>query len=68
MNDNKYEYVVHTTSVGGGGLTLMGLGLPDVISILIIISILLSIGFTIYRWYKLRQHYKVTGCKEDDDE
>lgn len=70
MEDVKYDYLMYAPAVGGGSVSLLGLGLPDVISILIIISLILSAGFTVYRWVKLRQHYKRTEerneCSEED--
>mgnify|MGYP001212009701 CR=1 FL=1 len=70
MVGEKYDYVMYAPAVSGGSLTLLGLGLPDIVSILIIISLLMSMGFTVYRWVKLRQHYKNTededGCSEED--
>ena len=40
MEDVKYDYLMYAPAVGGGSVSLLGLGLPDVISILIIISLI----------------------------
>lgn len=74
MEDVKYDYLTYAPAVSGGSVTLLGLGLPDVVSIMVIISLLVSIGFTVYRWSKLRKHYvntskdtgKEDGCSKEN--
>lgn len=68
MIEDKYDYLMYAPAVGGGSITLMGVGLPDIISILIMVSLLMSVGFTVYRWVKLRQHYKKTEVKNECNE
>lgn len=67
MISDKQDYLMYAPAVGGGSITLLGVGLPDIISILIIVSLLLSVGFTSYRWFKLRQHYNRTEEEDDSD-
>lgn len=71
MQDGKYDYLMYAPAVSGGGISLLGFSLPDIISVLVLASLGLSMGFTVYRWVMLRKHYRDTKevkheCGEED--